>query len=834
MGFLSRLTTRFLRGVALVAALTIPSWAAATPVAAPAGGVFHTNVIVTLTAPAGEIRCTFDGSEPATNSALYSGPLVLTNSTLIKAAAFVAGAQAGATRTEAYSLLDTNVLAFDSSLPLIILDTFGRAIPTANGSWMFLFNTSTNGRATLAGSNEFAGPVKLKPRGYTSLRYPKRSLTMETLDAKGDDKKVPLLGMPAESDWVLYAPYPDKTLIRDVLAYELSNQLGRYAPRTRFVEVFINDSTGRVAQAQYAGLYVLEEKVKISPHRVAIDKLSGSHNAEPEISGGYLFKKDHLEKAMGEFPPDGPPRSRPPSVPWYLPTGPGAFPAAASGFLPTQMPAPLSNALSIVTNNVAVTNVVSATNVLVIAPPSVTVIKTNSSVLTNMVNVTNSVAVTNVVLATNTPIATNVAVTMQTNVVTNAVVAAQSVAGTNLVATTNAVDATTAVVTITTSITTTTTYRTNSVVATNVAALTNTSFVTNIVVLTNHVVATNAVVAAVPTYATNHFLVTNIFRIGPEISPLAEMLAQSGEGFITTQGNAFFLVDPKPTKITAAQRAWLTNYLNSLEAALYGPDFRNPTNGYAAFLDVDSFIDHHLFVEATKNIDGFRFSTFFNKPRGGKLKMEPIWDWNLSMGNAKGKQGYMHEHWYWPQLNDQQYSWFRRLFEDPDFGQRYVDRWAQWRTNVFATSNILARIDQLAASLKEPAARNFARWPVLGNQVGPEYFVGKTYEEEISYLKTWMSNRLAWIDAQFVPAPAVTPAVIATAAVNSIAFNAPTGQVFFTTDGSDPRQTNGQLSQAAKPYQEPVAVTNAATIVARARNTNGWSSPVSVKVLAKQ
>jgi hypothetical protein len=313
--------------------------------------------------------------------------------------------------------------------------------------------------------------------------------------------------------------------------------------------------------------------------------------------------------------------------------------------------------------------------------------------------------------------------------------------------------------------------------------------------------------------------------------PGSSRLIESGEGFMTSQANPFFFVDPKPTKITAAQRAWLTNYLNRFEAALYGPDFRHPSNGYAAFIDVDSFIDHHLFVEATKNIDGFRFSTFFVKDRGAKLKMEPIWDWNLSLGLAKGKQGYMAEHWYWPQLNDQQYSWFRRLFEDPDFAQRYVDRWGQWRTNVFATSNLLKRIDQIATSLQEPAARNFERWPILGDSIGPEYFVGKTYAEEIQYLKSWTSNRLAWMDAQFVPPPVMSRAAEAPAAI--VNFAAPTGEVYVTTDGTDPRQAGGTVSTAARAAQS-VTVSNALKAVARTRSAHGWSSPVSARAAAPQ
>jgi len=798
----------------------------------PRGGIFASNFTVTLSSAAKEIRYTVDGTDPGTNSLLYGAPLNITNSVLLKARAFPAGTNAGALAAESYTLVDTNVAGFTSTLPLVIINTFGQAMPPTNAVVLQVINVGTNQRATVTGPAEFIGPAKLKPRGYTSLRYPKKSYSVETRDANGDEAKVPLLGMPADSDWVLYAPYPDKTLIRDVLAYELSNKLGHYAARTRFVEVFINDTTNKLSRAQYAGIYVLEEKIKIAPNRVALHKLSTNDNAEPNLSGGYLFKKDHLEKA-GEDTSEAPPRTKPLPLRGPLPTGPGGFPAAAAGFLPPSPEPAFSNALSVVTNAVAVTNALAGTNVVVPAP-SVTVVKTNTLVVTNMVSVTNLIVATNLVAVTNWPVSTNIAVTSKTIVSTNPVVATHAVMGTNTVATTNHVDANTAVITTTTAITTSATYRTNMIVATNTVAVTNVSVVTNVVVITNSVVVTNSSIASVPAFATNRILVTNVFTLGPpELSPYAVRLVTTGEGFVTSQANAFFFVEPKPNKITPAQRAWLTNHLNRFEQALYGLDFRSPTNGYSAFIDVDSFIDHHLFVEATKNVDGFRFSTYFTKDRGGKLKMEPVWDWNLSFGNAKGKQGYMAEHWYWPQLNDQQYSWFRRLFEDPDFGQRYVDRWAQWRTNVFSTSNVLARVNEMASALKEPAARNFERWPILGEIVDPEYFAGKTYDEDIQYLKTWITNRFAWMDAQLVPAPVISRAIVAPQ-TNAISFNSPTGQVYFTVDGSDPRLPGGNVSPAAQVYQSPVAVTNRVALRARTRNQNRWSSPVVIQAAAQE
>ena len=823
--------TLLIMGCAKASALSLP-------VITPPGGVFTTNVIVivNLAGSTNSIRYTPDGTEPGLTAPLYQAPLQITNSVMLKARVFEGGTNAGPMAAEGFTLLDTNVTGFSSTLPVVVISTFGHVLPPASNAplRMQVFNLASNQHAALTGTAEFSGPVKLKPRGFTSQRNPKKSYSVETLDAEGESAAVSLLGMPADHDWVLYAPYADKTMLRDVLAYELSNKLGHYASRTRFVEVFINDTTNRLSRAHYAGVYVLEEKVKIATQRVALHKLSPHDEAEPDITGGYLFKKDHLEKAPVVPVTNGPVRGFLPHWQGLFPSGPGGFPAAAAGFTPVVEDFGLLGVQSIVTNSILETNLVAGTN-LTLPTLAVTVVRTNPVVITNLVAVTNSIVVTNLVAATNSVIATNMIAGTKPVIATNAIVAAQSVSGTNVVATASQVDAATAVITTTMAITTATTYRTNFVVVTNIVAITNAMVVTNLVAVTNAVVATNALVSSVPWLLTNRVLVTNVFSLGlPEPLPSARRLAASGEGFYTLQANAFFYVEPKPAKITEAQRTWLTGYLNRFEQALYGPDFRNPTNGYAAFIDVDSFIDHHLFVEATKNVDGFRFSSYFTKDRGGKLKMEPVWDWNLSFGNSRGKQGYMAERWLWPQLNDQEYSWFRRLFEDPEFGQRYVDRWAAWRTNVFQTSNLLARVDEIAASLQEPAARNFERWPIMGVLVAPQYVVGKTYAEEVQNLKTWMTNRFAWMDAQFVPPPVVTRAAATTNTADAVSFTVLAGQVYFTTDGTDPRRTNGAVSSAAHVYQTPVALTNAVTIVARARHTNGWSSPVSVKVFAKQ
>ena len=259
------------------------------------GGVFTNEVTVVLTSmeSAAVIRHTLDGSEPTASSPAYKGPVVLTNSTVIRARLFAAGKAPGELVAQSYLVLDPDVADFTSNLPILLVTSFGYEIQKDERTVASARVTvPQGGRASLRGAAEFDGRALINLRGRASIRYAKRSYTLKTVDAQDDASKFAILGMPKESDWVLYAPYPDKTLMRDVLAYELSNRLGRWAPRTKFVELFLNESGGRISRRDYMGVYVFEEKVKRDKNRVNIAGLSPDDNAGPKLTGGYIFKKD--------------------------------------------------------------------------------------------------------------------------------------------------------------------------------------------------------------------------------------------------------------------------------------------------------------------------------------------------------------------------------------------------------------------------------------------------------------------------------------------------------------------------------------------------------------
>ena len=138
----------------------------------------------------------------------------------------------------------------------------------------------------------YDGNIGIEYRGSSSQSFDKKSYGFETWDEENEDMNYPLLGFPEEEDWIFYGPYSDKTLIRNKLIYDLSNQIGRYASRTKFCELTINN--------QYMGVYVFMEKLKRDKNRIAIKKLENDDLDSINISGGYIIKIDKSDDENGE------------------------------------------------------------------------------------------------------------------------------------------------------------------------------------------------------------------------------------------------------------------------------------------------------------------------------------------------------------------------------------------------------------------------------------------------------------------------------------------------------------------------------------------------------
>jgi hypothetical protein len=411
----------------------------------------------------------------------------------------------------------------DSNLPIMIMDTHGQTIQDDVRIIVDL-GIIDNGYGVrnyvIDPKNNFDGQVAIEIRGSTSQQYPKKSYAFETRDSLLNDTNVSLLGMPEENDWIMYGPYPDKTLLRNTFAYYVFNRMGHYASRTKHAELVRNGG--------YRGVYELQEKIKRDNDRVDIATLTTADTTGDSLTGGYIIKIDKTTGAGDER--------------WY-----------------------------------------SAYDTLV--------------------------------------------------------------------------------------------------------------------------------------FFQYHY-------------PVDTILAQ-------------------------VQKDYIQNYVYGFETALLGAQFTDPDSGYIAYIDVQSFIDFFLIQELGRTIDGYRSSCYMYKDKdskGGKLTMGPLWDFNLSFGNANycdafDTTGYQYEfNNVCTTYNPHVPFWWGRLLQDPAYADNVQCRWKQMRESFLHTDSVNAWIDSMAAYLDESQQRNFQKWPILGQYVDWNFFIGQTYQEEIDFLKEWIAARSVWLD----------------------------------------------------------------------------------------
>ena len=413
-------------------------------------------------------------------------------------------------------------------------DRLAQVIVNTNGGTI-VDEPKINAQMTISKADivSFEGFIGIEFRGASSQSFPKKSYGLETRDENNEDLDVSLLGFPEEEDWVLYGPYSDKSLMRNILIYDLSRDIEMYASRSVFVELTIN--------SVYQGVYVFMEKLKRDSQRIDINKLKADENSGEDLTGGYILKID----------------------------------------------------------------------------------KTAGSNLGEGYNELNS--------------------------------------------------------------------------------------------FTSQYDPQNA-------------------SSGQEINFLYEY--------------------PKAEDITTEQKDYISTYVSNFEDALASTDFTDPNLGYAAYIDVPSFIDFFLLNELSNNVDGYRLSTFMHKDKNGKLKMGPIWDFNLAFGNANYCSGGETNVWAY-KFNERCSGdfwltpfWWDRLLQDPAFVTQLKNRWDALRVNAFSEATIMAKIDNYNDTLEKAGAidKNFETWDVLGIYIWPNNFIGNTHSEENDFLKNWISDRLTWLD----------------------------------------------------------------------------------------
>jgi hypothetical protein len=207
---------------------------------------------------------------------------------------------------------------------------------------------------------------------------------------------------------------------------------------------------------------------------------------------------------------------------------------------------------------------------------------------------------------------------------------------------------------------------------------------------------------------------------------------EPGEYTFDSPRNLIHLDDPEVP--TAEQRAYIKADVRGFESALYSPTFADPTTGYAAYLDVNSMVDYYLVQEVIRNQDAFIGSTWFTKPRLGKLQMGPLWDIDNSLGNTRGWDSGSATGWF---VRRSDLKWMGRFFDDPAFVAAVAARWQVLRPRFEAVADqIVADGDAIAVAL----AHDKLIWDYKPTPV-----------DTPQRLADWLHARIAWMDANIQP-----------------------------------------------------------------------------------
>lgn len=312
-----------------------------------------------------------------------------------------------------------------------------------------------------------------------------------------------------------------------------------------------------------------------------------------------------------------------------------------------------------------------------------------------------------------------------------------------------------------------------------------------------------------------------------------------GDSGFSAGGAQNAYVEPKEREMRAPQRApqlaYLSQYFRDLDSALRttNPNFRDPIRGYRGYIELTNWVDFHMLETLSGQVDAIRLSTYFYKPREGKLHYGPRWDYDRAWESKADDRDNN------PRVWDSGGGlfgapWWNRVLADRDAWQLWIDRWQHHRQSTFSQSNMFALIDTLTNRIGFVQPREARRWPATAPRA--------SYRNEIGIMKTWISNRLAWIDGQLAQPPRLSspggpvPAGFQLTLHPPASVSAPANAaIFYTLDGSDPRPVGGTSNPIAFRYSAPITLRTNTRVIARVRDTgrtqrgtpttSTWSSP---------
>lgn len=200
--------------------------------------------------------------------------------------------------------------------------------------------------------------------------------------------------------------------------------------------------------------------------------------------------------------------------------------------------------------------------------------------------------------------------------------------------------------------------------------------------------------------------------------------------------------EPENIAVSDDNYNYITAFMSKADSVLYSSNFTDPDNGWQKYIDMDSFVDWYLINEITKNNDALMYSScYMNLRRGGKIKMGPLWDFDLAMGNL-----YYNVTCYYDGLWMRYAEWINRMFDDPVFVSKVKERFDYFYGR---KDDIMRTINENAQYLRYAVKENENRWHTFYEFTWPNYDIWGSYQNEVQSMKEWLNSRFEWLKAEF-------------------------------------------------------------------------------------
>ena len=228
---------------------------------------------------------------------------------------------------------------------------------------------------------------------------------------------------------------------------------------------------------------------------------------------------------------------------------------------------------------------------------------------------------------------------------------------------------------------------------------------------------------------------------------------QEASWFESLRGIPVTIKSPDDDEITPEQSAYIKDYFNKFETAVFTYGFTSETTGYRKYLNLDSFLQYFIVGELDGNTDYF-WSIYMSKERGEeKFVVGPVWDVDLGFDNdyrtypIANKTDFIYRSGGSVASSAVKRLVDRILVSDTKARERLKYLWSDARVNRHYNPTYYCKlVDRYAEQLAQSQELNFKRWNILGEYVHMNPAVSGSYEGEVQRVKDYLNERFAQLD----------------------------------------------------------------------------------------